>query len=51
MDRNNHGQLTSAERKELQALARDAEEIALSNARKLAGQRHSIASLQGEENR
>ena len=49
MDRNNQGQLTSAERKELQVLVRDAEEIALSNARKLAGQRQSMASLPGEE--
>jgi hypothetical protein len=36
MDKNNEGLLTSAERKELKALVRDAEEIALSNARELA---------------
>jgi hypothetical protein len=48
MDRNNQGQLTSAERKELQVLVRDAEDIALSNARKLAGERRSMGSLQGE---
>jgi hypothetical protein len=49
MDRNNQGQLTSAERDELHVLVRDAEEIALSNARKLVGQRRSMTSLQGEE--
>jgi hypothetical protein len=51
MDKSNHGRLTLAERKELQVLVRDAEEIALSNARKLAGQRRSLASLQSDSNR
>jgi hypothetical protein len=35
MNKSNQGRLTSAERKELQELVHDAEEIALSNARKL----------------
>ena len=49
MDKNNQRRLTSAERKELQVLIRDAEEIAVSNARKLAGQRRSIATFQSDE--
>ena len=51
MAKSNQGQLTSAERKDLQVLVRDAEEIALSNARKLASQRRSLASLHTEESR
>jgi Cro/C1-type HTH DNA-binding domain len=51
MDKNNEGLLTSAERKELKALVRDAEEIALSNARKLAGQRRSLTPLDTDESR
>ena len=35
-DGNNEGRLTPAEREELQGLVREAEEIALSNARRLA---------------
>ena len=51
MDKNNEGVLTSAERRELRALVRDAEEIALSNARKLAGQRRSLTPLDIDESR
>jgi Cro/C1-type HTH DNA-binding domain len=51
MDRSNQGRLTSAECTELKALVRDAEEISLSNARKLANQRRSLASLHTDENR
>ena len=40
---NNEGRLTPAERKELQGLVREAEEIALSNVRKLARQRRSLS--------
>jgi hypothetical protein len=47
MDGNNEGRLTPAQRKELQGLVREAEEIALSNARKLADQRRSLSSSQG----
>jgi hypothetical protein len=38
MARNNDGRLTPAEQVEFRALAREAEELALSNARMLAGQ-------------
>jgi Cro/C1-type HTH DNA-binding domain len=51
MDRSNQGRLTSAECTELKTLVRDAEEISLSNARKLASQRRSLASLHTDENR
>ena len=51
MDKNNEGLLTSAERKELKALVRDAEEISLSDARKLAGQRRSLTPLDIDESR
>jgi hypothetical protein len=51
MDENNEGVLTSAERKELKALVRDAEEIALSNARKLARHRRSLTPLDLDESR
>ena len=43
MDGNNQGRLTPSERKELRGLVREAEEIALSNARKLAGQRQALS--------
>jgi hypothetical protein len=49
MDRSNLGRLTSAERNELKILVRNAEEISLSNARKLASQRPSLASLHTDE--
>jgi hypothetical protein len=48
MDRNNEGRLTPADRKEFQRLVHETEEIALSNARKLASQRRSLASHRGE---
>jgi Cro/C1-type HTH DNA-binding domain len=51
MDRSNQGRLTSAECTELKTLVCDAEEISLSNARKLASQRRSLASLHTDENR
>ena len=49
MTGHNEGRLTPAERQELQGLVRQAEEIALSNARKLARQRRSLATSQGSE--
>ncbi len=49
MDNNHEGRLTRAERKELQGLVREAEEIALSNARKLANQRRALSASQGSE--
>ncbi len=51
MDKNNEGLLTSGERKELKAMVRDAEEIALSNARKLAGERRELTPLDTDESR
>jgi hypothetical protein len=42
MRKNNEGRLTSEERRELQALVREAEEIALANARTLADQRDRL---------
>jgi hypothetical protein len=51
MDENKEGLLTPAVRKELKVLVRDAEEIALSNARKLAGQRRSLTPLDTDESR
>jgi hypothetical protein len=51
MDKNNEGLLTSGERKELKALVRDAAEIVLRNARKLAGQRRSLTPLGTDESR
>jgi hypothetical protein len=51
MDKNNEGLLTSGERKELKAMVRDAEEIALRNARKLAGERRAMAPLDTDESR
>lgn len=41
---NNEGQLTDAERQELRALVREAEEIMLDNARHLAEQRQTLAA-------
>ena len=49
MTGNNEGRLTPAERKELQGLVREAEAIALSNARRLANQRRSLSLSQGIE--
>jgi hypothetical protein len=43
MARNNEGHLTPAERKELQALVREAEALTLANARVLAAQRRQPA--------
>ena len=51
MDKNNECLPTSAERKELKALVRDAEEMTLSNARKLTGQRRSLTPLDADESR
>jgi len=51
MTGNNQGRLTSAERRELHDLVRQAEEIALSNARKLASQRRELSASQGSEQR
>ena len=42
MARSNEGTLTTAERQELQGLVRDAEEIMLDNARRLAEQRQRL---------
>jgi hypothetical protein len=44
MDKSNGGTLTSAERQELRALVREAEEITLHNARQLAEQRQQLAT-------
>ena len=43
MDGNNEGRLTPVERKELQGLVRETEEIALDNARRLASRRRSLS--------
>ncbi len=43
MAKNNEGLLTETERKELQALVGEAEEVTLANARLLAAQRHRLA--------
>jgi hypothetical protein len=43
MAKNSAGQLTDAERNELQTLVREAEEMTLSNARLLGEQRHRLA--------
>jgi len=51
MTGNNDGRLTSAERQELHDLVRQAEEIALSNARKLASQRRELSTPQASEQR
>lgn len=44
MANNNEGTLSRSERKELEGLVREAEEIALENARTLARQRHRLTS-------
>ena len=44
MGRSNEGALTKAERQELQALVREAEEIMLDNARRLAEQRRQLTA-------
>ena len=44
MARNNDGKLTDAEGQELRALVREAEEIMLDNARRLAEQRQQLAT-------
>ena len=44
MARSNEGTLTKAERQELRALVREAEEIMLDNARRLAEQRQQLAT-------
>jgi hypothetical protein len=44
MAKNNEGLLTGAEQRELRTLVREAEEITLENARRLAGQRQKLAS-------
>lgn len=44
MDRNNDGRLTAPERRELRALVREAEELSLQNARRLAGQPDPVTS-------
>ena len=44
MARSNEGLLTSAEKQELRTLVREAEEIMLDNARRLAGQRQQLAT-------
>jgi hypothetical protein len=48
MGRNNEGQLTDAERTELQTLVRAAEEITLAIARVLGAQRQELASSPAE---
>jgi hypothetical protein len=48
---NNEGSLKMAERKQLQGLVREAEEIALSNARNLASQRRLSSSSPASEER
>jgi hypothetical protein len=49
MTGNNEGRLTPGERQELQGLVREAEEITLSNARKLARQRRSLSASPARE--
>jgi hypothetical protein len=49
MSGNNEGRLTPAELKELQGLVREAEAIALHNARKLAGERRAVSASHGSE--
>jgi hypothetical protein len=44
MTRSNEGLLTNAEKQELRLLVREAEEIMLDNARRLAGQRQQLAT-------
>jgi hypothetical protein len=51
MDRNNQGRLTPQERQELHVLVREAEGIALSNARKLARHHRQVTAPQGSESK
>ena len=44
MAKNNEGELSASERKELEALVREAEEMTLENARALAGQRRRLGA-------
>ena len=44
MGRSNEGLLTNGEKQELRSLVREAEEIMLDNARRLAGQRQQLAT-------
>jgi hypothetical protein len=44
MDKNNEGQLSRAEQAELRAIVAEAEELTLSNARMLAGQRKRLSA-------
>jgi hypothetical protein len=44
MAKSNEGTLTSPEKQELRGLVREAEEIMLDNARRLAGQRQRLAT-------
>jgi hypothetical protein len=48
MDGNNEDRLTPDQRRELQGLVREAEETALSNARKLAGRHRSLSVSRGD---
>jgi hypothetical protein len=45
----NEGRLTAAQRKELPSLVRETEEIALDNARRLAGRRRALPASHGSE--
>lgn len=45
----NEGRLTAAQRKELRVLVRETEEIALDNARRLAGRRRASTASHGSE--
>lgn len=47
MEKNNEGKLTATEREELQTLVREAEEMTLANARRLAEQRQQLAAHGG----
>ncbi|MCI0380835.1 MAG: hypothetical protein L0215_24905 [Gemmataceae bacterium] len=44
MTKNNDGKLSSAEKRELRVLVREAEEIMLDNARRLAGERRGLST-------
>jgi hypothetical protein len=45
----NEGRLTAAQRKELQGLVRETEQIALDNARRLASRRRALSASHGSE--
>jgi hypothetical protein len=47
----NEGRLTAAQRKELQGLVRETEQIALDNARRLARRRRALSASHGGEDR